>query len=291
MIKFICECGSNWLTDNGKDFEKAITMIETAKEIGCFGVKFQYFKAEQVYAPQHIKQIAELKPRELPLEWIPRLSEKAGELGLEFGLSVFECDSVPVVNEYVDYFKIASYEMGYLELIRDCYKTCKDLYLSLGLTDFHELRDTVINLPRETPRGDSQIHMLHCVTKYPAKIEDCNLKLIDGIKINGWSDHTGEPAVIFAAVGRGAKIIEFHLELDIDFDDWKEGVETKYGHCWMPGSIEEVIEISQEMETALGTGNWDQIATQQSERKWRCESVHGLRGIKEEADDISKAGC
>jgi N-acetylneuraminate synthase len=51
----------------------------------------------------------------------------------------------------------------------------------------------------------------------------------------GWSDHTAMPGVIYSAVANGARIIEFHLDLN------GRGYEFQHGHCWLPGQIAEVI--------------------------------------------------
>jgi N-acetylneuraminate synthase len=90
--------------------------------------------------------------------------------------------------------------------------------------------------------------LLHCVSGYPTPPDQCNLAAIETLRRDfcilhsafriefGWSDHSVNPAVIERAVQRwGASMIEFHLDLD------GQGEEYSKGHCWLPAQIGEVI--------------------------------------------------
>jgi len=271
-IEFFCEIGSNFITKDGPSFDRALELIDTAKEIGCTGVKFQYFKADKLWHPSMTKELEAARARELPLEWIPRLSLAAAKRKLLFGLSVFDKDDVDLLNRYVDYFKIASFEIGLFDLIEKCYLTGKRLMLSMGQSDNIEIMQIISNLPI-TLNEPTIIDILHCVSKYPAMVEDCNLNIIKTNPfINGYSDHTGYKAVIYSAVSSGAKIIEFHLDLD----DGK-GLETE--HSWKPWFINHfgIIETCSNIEKSLGTDNWDEIIKLQN-RKYKANSETGLRG-------------
>ncbi len=268
MIEFFSDIGSNFITKNGPDFDRALELIETAKEIGCTGVKFQYFKADKLWHPSMTKELEAAKARELPLTWIPMLSESARNKNLLFGLSVFNKDDVDLLNCYVDYFKIASFEIGLFDLIEKCYLTGKRLMLSMGQSDRDEIIKIITDLP-ETLK-EQQIDILHCVSKYPAKIEDCNLNVIKfNHFINGWSDHTSYPQTIQTAISLGAKVIEFHLDLE------RFGIETQ--HSWLPSMARQFIRNSKITEQALGTDNWNEIVKQQ-DRKYKANPKTGLRG-------------
>jgi len=269
MIEFFCDIGSNFITKDGPSYDRALELIETAAEIGCTGVKFQYFKADKLWHPSMKTEIEIAYNRELPLEWIEDLSCYARNRGLLFGLSVFDLNGVDEVKEYVDYFKIASFEIGLFDLVEKCYLTGKRLMLSTGQSDNMEIMKIISNLPFTLK--NQQIDILHCVSKYPAMVEDCNLNIIKANPfINGYSDHTTKPSVLFTAVALGAKIIEFHLDLNDN-----EGLE--FEHSWDYGVLHLTKIFIEEMDLALGTDNWDEIIKLQ-DRKYKANPETGLRG-------------
>lgn len=267
MTEFFAEIGSNYITKDGPSYDRALELIEEAAEIGCTGVKFQYYKADKLWHPSMKAELAVAKERELPLDWVKSLSEKAKLEGLLFGLSVFDTESVEEVDDFVDYFKIASFEAGWLDLVRTAYKTGKRLMLSTGQISREELMEILQNLPPQ----NNQIDVLHCVSKYPAEIEDCNLNIIkDNRIINGYSDHTTSPLTTQSAITLGAKIIEVHLDLTD-----KKGIEAE--HSWYPRNLETVIRYSNKIKQALGTDNWDTVAAEQ-DRRYKVNQITGLRG-------------
>ena len=269
MIEFFCDIGSNFITKDGPSYDRALELIETAAEIGCTGVKFQYFKADKLWHPSMTKEIEAARARELKIEWIDGLSAVARYNGLLFGLSVFDKDDVSEVEGMVDYFKIASFEIGLFDLVEKCYLTGKRLMLSMGQSDLVELNQTILSLPVTVL--DNPIDVLHCVSKYPAQIEDCNLNIIKSNPfINGYSDHTAFYPVIYSAVALGAKVIEFHLDLNDG-----EGLEIK--HSWTTPPAVIMIANSKSVEKALGTDNWDEIIKLQ-DRKYKANPKTGLRG-------------
>jgi sialic acid synthase SpsE len=268
-IEFFAEIGSNFITDKGPDVHRAFKLIETAAEMGCTGVKFQYYKANDLWHPAMVKELEVAEQRELPLLWIPELYKCAKENRLLFGLSVFDESAVEEVKDYVDYFKIASFEISKFDLIEKCYSTGKRLMLSIGQSDKDEIAIILSKLPEN---GISPaIDILHCVSKYPAAIHECNLSIIkDNPWINGWSDHTDNAVVIQTAIVCGAKVIEFHLDLD----DMK-GVEST--HSWNPYDMCNCILDAEEIELSLGVSSWDIIKANQ-DRKYKADPVTGLRG-------------
>jgi len=266
-VEFFAEAGANYITKTGPSYDRALELIEKAAEVGCTGVKFQYFKADQLWHPSMKKELEAARARELPFDWVKSLSEKAKIEGLLFGLSVFDIESVAEVAPYVDYFKIASFEAGWLDLVRTAYKTGKRLMLSTGQVSKSELREILQNLPPQ----DNQIDILHCVSKYPAAIEDCNLNIIRANRlINGYSDHTVNPGALYAAVGAGAEIIEFHLDLD-------NAIGVENAHSWTATFIHIIIDFIREMEAAMGSDNWDEVAKNQ-DRRYKVNQIIGLRG-------------
>ncbi len=119
-------------------------------------------------------------------------------------------------------YKIASFELTNLPLIRKAARTGKPVILSTGMASFE---DDIVPALDEID-DDSRTALLHCVSAYPCKPEQANLKRIpwllyntesehsmDGLPI-GFSDHTLGPECAIAAVALGASIIEKHITLD-----------------------------------------------------------------------------
>jgi N-acetylneuraminate synthase len=85
-----------------------------------------------------------------------------------------------------------------------------------------------------------------------------------------------EPAIIHRAIHRwGAKVIEFHLDLD------GKGEEFGAGHCWLPDQIAEVIRDVKKGFVADGNGVKEPVPSESSDRLWRADPSDGLRPMKE----------
>jgi sialic acid synthase SpsE len=123
--------------------------------------------------------------------------------------------------------------------------------------------------------------LLHCTSAYPTPYAEANLAAIETIRQAtgcevGWSDHTVEPAVIHRAIHHwDAKVIEFHLDLD------GNGEEYVAGHCWLPEQIGTVITDVGKGFIADGNGVKEPVPSELSDRLWRADPADGLRPLKE----------
>jgi sialic acid synthase SpsE len=251
-IEFFADIGSNWRYGNPDNYhQNAIDLIKIAADIGCTGVKFQLFKADRLWSSKFPVEREAARLNELPETWIPFLSSAARKEGLLFGLSVFHPELVNRVTEYVDYFKIASFEIVQTELFQRMTATGKRLQVSLGqMNSPQEIFDQI----DETASGEYQIDLLHCISKYPAEPADCNMAILQENKfINGWSDHTTDLMVIFAAVCCGADVIEVHLKPGRG--SFVQGYPEEK-HSWDPGLLSVVIKNCKDLVNILGDKNW-----------------------------------
>lgn len=274
-MKFIAEIGSN----HNQDLRRCIDLIDTAAAIGCDGVKFQFFRIETLYAPEILERSTKhraLKDRELPLEWLPFIKDRCKEKGLELGITPFAISDIDVIRPYVDFIKVASYELLWLDFLRAIRETRLPVVLSTGMANIHEIWDAVYTL---TYPG-SDLTLLQCVSAYPAPLNQVNLASIETMagEFNcpvGYSDHTVSRAVIYRAVYRwGAGMIEFHLDLD------GKGAEAGHGHCWLPDQIEGVIRsIKSDAEKNIQDGDGEKLPQpcEMADRQWRADPVDGLR--------------
>lgn len=226
----IAEAGSN---HNGS-LEIAYQLVDAATEAGADAVKFQHFKAEKIYPPncgdaQHLgyrDNIFDImKMNEMPDFWIPKLAAYCQRKGILFFSSTFDEESADMLDPYVNFFKIASYEATHIPLLRHIARKGKPIILSVGVTTVEEIKEAIETIRKE---GNNQIVLQHCVADYPAPCKDYNLRTIHWLKELfdipvGVSDHTFDNAADFAknpfvipisAVALGANTIEKHFTTD-----------------------------------------------------------------------------
>jgi sialic acid synthase SpsE len=277
MIKFIAEVSSN----HNRDLSRSLDFIKSAARFGCAAVKFQLFKIEQLFSPEILERSENHRKRkewELPLEFVPKLAQHCRELGVEFSCTPFYIDAITELELYVDFYKIASYELLWDDLLSKCARTGKPVVLSTGMATIDEIKHAVEVLRQN---GCKSPTLLHCTSAYPTPYEEANLAAIDTIKQAtgcevGWSDHTVEPAVINRAIHRwGANMIEFHLDLD------GTGEEFSTGHCWLPHQIGAVIRDIKKGFVSDGSGIKEPVPSELSDRLWRADPSDGLRPMKE----------
>jgi len=275
-VEFVAEIASN----HNQDLDRCIEFVDIAAEVGCDAVKFQLFKVDQLFAPQILERSETHRSRkawELPFEFIPVLAERARAKGLKFSCTPFYLDAVEELLPYVDFFKIASYELLWLDLIAACGKTGKPLVLSTGMATMDEISSAVECFGHS---GGEGLTLLHCVSHYPAAAEECNLTVIDTLRKQflcdvGWSDHSVSTAVVNRAVHHcNATMVEFHLDIE------GHGAEFEAGHCWLPDKIRDLIGDIRLGLLADGNGIKVPAESEQAERPWRADPVDGLRPLK-----------
>lgn len=196
----IAEVGSNWST-----FEHAKDSISLAKACGADAVKFQLFTAEALYGMNCIDI------RSLPIEWLPKLAEKARAVGIEFMCSAFSPELLEAVDPFVNYHKLASSEMCHTLMLDKLKKFNKPTIISTGAQtqrDILGMLHYVTGLP---------VTLMYCEASYPSR--NVNLDVFYRLKNHvfrdydwGFSDHTLD--VIETprrAVRMGAICIEKHV--------------------------------------------------------------------------------
>jgi N-acetylneuraminate synthase len=274
-VAFVAEVSSN----HNQDLTRALQFVDQAAAIGCQAVKFQLFKVHQLFAPEILAKSPKHRSRqawELPLEFLPVLSARCRALGLKFGCTPFYLEAVGELWPFVDFYKIASYELLWDDLLRECAQTAKEVILSTGMATMPEIQQAVATLRQH---GCENLTLLHCVSGYPAPPEECNLAALETMRQKfhcpvGWSDHSVTPGVIYRAVHRwGASLVEFHLDLD------GQGEEYQTGHCWLPEEIKAVIEAVHTGQQADGNGHKGPRPSEREDRDWRADPRDGLRPI------------
>lgn len=141
----------------------------------------------------------------------------AKEKGLDFVETLCATGCLSLLKLFTpDKLKVASRDLTNLPLLEALAETKIPIILSTGMGGEKEIDDAL----EVISKYNSNISILHCVSEYPTRYENVNLKTISYMKKKypnckiGYSDHTIGIATSIAAVAMGAEIIEKHITLD-----------------------------------------------------------------------------
>jgi sialic acid synthase SpsE len=283
---FIAEIGSN----HNRDPERLRALIGAAAEAGCEAIKLQVFRVDDLFAPEALAAHPELSQRsawEFPLERLPDVRSACDAAGIKLGATPFGLWAVEALQPYVDFLKVASYEVLWQELLRSCAATGKPLIVSTGMATEEEIAGAV-----EAAEG-ADLRLLHCVSGYPTPPEQANLAAIETLRARfgfpvGWSDHTGRDEVVVRAVARwGASDVELHIDLD------GQGFEAGE-HNWTAERIKRLrarLEDAElEPESRLdGDGVKVPQPVEQPDVAWRADPSDGLRPLRYVREQLAQA--
>ena len=276
--KFIAEVSSN----HSNNLNRCYKIIDVCKKSGFYAVKFQLFKINKLFSKEILKKSLshrKRKKRELDRKLIPKLASYCKKKKIKFGCTPFDIDSAAYLNQYVDFYKISSYDTLNIELIKSVLNKNKTLIISTGMINLKELYPLLKILNKK------KTIFLRCVSEYPAKIKNANLRSIETLskilkkkQFNpsvGWSDHTKSKAVIYRAVHKyNASYIELHVDLD------GNGYEFSSGHCWVPREFKNLIKDINVGYESDGNGKIHPCKNELQERNWRADPHDGLRPLK-----------
>ncbi|MDQ7822515.1 MAG: pseudaminic acid synthase [Candidatus Eremiobacteraeota bacterium] len=260
----VAELSSN----HAKNLEIAINTIKAIKESGADAVKLQTYTPESMTLKSEkdffrIRQGTIWDGKTLydlyeeaytPWEWHSKLKTAAEELGLV-------CFSAPFDKAAVDFledlnfpaYKVASFEITDIPLIRYIASKGKPIILSTGIANLSEIEEAV-NVCRS--QGNLHIALLKCTSAYPAPFDEINLKTIPDLlntfnAVIGLSDHTMGYSVAIASIALGAKIVEKHFILD-------RSLKTPDASFSMePHEFRAMVSSIKEAEKAMGKVSYD----------------------------------
>ncbi|MEW5820226.1 MAG: N-acetylneuraminate synthase [Cyanobacteriota bacterium] len=259
-VFIIAEAGIN---HNG-DVGLAKRLINVAYEAGADAVKFQTFKANKLIssrAPQgdyrttgvDIKLIEKL---ELSLQHYIELIDYCEELGIEFLATPFDFGSVNLLQKLeARAYKVSSSDLTNIPLLKHIASKNVPILLSTGMGYLREIEEALFAFSSimKQPINHLPVVLMHCVSHYPAPMNEINLNAIPTMKSTfklpvGYSDHTRGVEAAISAVVMGACVIEKHYTLSRNFPgpDHKSSVE--------PDELKFLVESIRNIETALGDG-------------------------------------
>lgn len=243
--------------------ERALQTIEAAQRCGADAIKLQTYTADTLTidcdAPDFIikgglwdgfKLYDLYKWAETPYEWHQAMFDHARKLGITIFSTPFDETAVDLLEDLdAPAYKIASFEIVDLPLIRYAARTGKPMIISTGMASEEEIEEAV-NTARET--GCSDLVLLHCISSYPAPIDQANLRQIPELArrfgvISGLSDHTMGTTAAVTAVALGACVIEKHFTLNRQ----DKGPDSEFS--LEPSELERLCVDAKDAWSALGT--------------------------------------
>jgi N-acetylneuraminate synthase len=275
MIRMIGEIGSN----HNNDWDRTKELIKQAKLSGFTDVKFQLFDPNRLYKSLDYDTWCLYNNQQLNKDLIPKISDYCKQIDIKFGITPFYNEAIDETKNYVDFYKISSFDIKRRGLIGACLDTKKDFFISCGLAnnkDISNLLDMILLNYSEKQK----YYFMHCVSKYPCPYNEAALKRISEIflivlkqkKQNiyvGYSDHTKDIDVIRESISLLAQCLEFHFDLDD-----KEGYESNYNHCWTPKDISEFYAKIEKIDKIVNS----KFQLKENELLQLADSITGLRG-------------
>jgi pseudaminic acid synthase len=266
--------------NHNQDFDECVRLVHAAAECGADAVKLQTYTADTLTIAsdaEHFrigagtvwegKTLYELYGEAFtPWDWQPRLKAIAEGLGLALFSTPFDSSAVRFLQDMdVPAYKIASFELIDLPLVREVAATGKPLIMSTGMASIAEIAEAV-QAARDA--GAREIALLKCTSAYPSPPEEMHLRTIPDIATRfqvpvGLSDHTLGTAVPVAAVALGACIIEKH------FTRSRAVVGPDSTFSLEPHEFAAMVEAVRVAERAVGTVNYSLTPKEAATRVFR----------------------
>jgi pseudaminic acid synthase len=286
-VYIVAELSAN----HNQDFERAVRLVQVAKESGADAVKVQTYTPDTITIRSN-REYFQIRGGTIwdgrtlydlygeahtPWDWQPKLKRVADDLGLDFFSSAFDLTAVDFLEGMdVPAYKLASCELVDIPLLQRISSTGKPMIISTGMATLGEIEEAV-----ETARqsGAGQIALLRCTSAYPALPCEMNLRTIPELSRRfevpvGLSDHTMDIAVPVAAVALGACIIEKHFTLSRSL----KGPDSAFS--LEPAEFKAMVQAVRVAEQSLGEIHFGLTDSERSSRVFR-RSLFVVRDVKQ----------
>ena len=279
--------------NHNRSLDRALALIDAAADAGAEAVKLQTYTPDTItiahdgpgfriesglWAGRTLYDL--YKEAFTPYEWHAPLFEHARHRGLIVFSSPFDDTAVDLLEGLdAPAYKIASFEAIDLPLIARAARTGKPLIISTGMTSAQEIGEAVAAAQKAGVEGsgDGGVALLHCVSAYPARYEDANLRAIPRLAADhhcvvGLSDHTPGSSTAVAAVALGASIIEKHFTLARS----DGGPDAAFS--LEPAELRRLVEDCRNAWAALGGASLTRGADEEVNRQFR-RSLYVVRDV------------
>lgn len=276
--------------NHNQDFDRAVKLVEVAKDIGADAIKLQTFTPDG-HTIESDKEFFRIRGGTkwdgrtlydlyseafMPWDWQVKLKRIADRLGIILFSTAVESEGVDFLESLnTPLHKISSFEIVDLPLIEKMAKTGKPLIISTGMSTLSEIEEAI-----QTARsaGADEIVLLKCTSAYPAPPEEVNLRTIPNMEQTfqvpiGLSDHTTGIAVPVTSVALGACMIEKHFTLSRTVG----GPDSSFS--LEPHELKAMIEAVRIAEKALGKVHYG-ISQEETKTRLFRRSLFVVRDIK-----------
>ena len=267
--------------------ERAFESIKVAKECGASAIKIQTYTADTMTIKSDRDEFKvksgiwsgyELydlyNEAHTPYEWHKPLFDYAKEIGITIFSTPFDRMAVDLLEDLNSpLYKVASFEIIDLPLIKYIAQTKKPMIISTGMANLEEIREAV-EVAKEN--GCQDLALLHCISSYPAPIEESNLLTIPDLSekfgvISGLSDHTMGTVVATTSVALGACVIEKHFTLS----RYDKGPDSEFS--LEPNELKRLCIDTKEAWKSLGEVGY---SLKKSEKLTSRRSLYIVRDVK-----------
>ena len=263
---------------NGR-LDRAFQIIDMAKKSGADAIKIQTYTPETMTIDCEkddfqiqgglwdgfgLYQLYEWA--HTPYEWHGPIFEYAEKAGITVFSTPFDESAVDLLEDLnTPSYKIASFEVVDLPLIAYVAKTSKPMIISTGMACLKEIGDAV---ETALSNGCNQLALLHCISSYPAPVDQSNLRTIADLAerydtVVGLSDHTLGTTVAIAGVAAGASIIEKHVTLSRQ----DRGPDSEFS--LEPAELQDLCVCANDAWLAMGQAGYDRKPAEESNTKFR----------------------
>jgi len=252
--------GEIGINHNG-DLGIAKELIDVAADAGADAVKFQKRTIDLVYTQDFLNgpresswgttQREQKEGIEFGLNDYTEIDKYCKEKGIEWFASAWDLESQKFLSQFnLKYNKIASAMIVFDDLLKEVASEGRHTFISTGMTREEDISRAVDIFKNE----NCPFELMHCVSTYPMKDEDANLKAIKTLreKYNcdiGYSGHEVGLAVSYAAAALGITSLERHITLDRAMygSDQPSSVE--------PAGFRMLVAAVRKIENAMGDGS------------------------------------
>ena len=271
------------------NLKQALSIIDMAKAMGSDAIKLQTYTADTMtiecdnddfqihgglWDGYNLYDL--YKWAQTPFDWHKKIFEYARKIDITCFSTPFDETAVNLLEDLnVPAYKIASFEAIDLPLIRYVAQTKKPLIISTGMANLDEISEAVESA-REA--GAEDIILLHCISGYPAPMEQSNLLTIPDLAkrfnvVAGLSDHTLGTTASVTSVALGACVIEKHVTLDRS----NKGPDSDFS--LEPYELKKLCTESKDAWSALGKAGYERKPVEDENIKFR-RSIYVVKDIK-----------
>jgi len=269
--------------------ERAFETIAMAKAMGADAVKMQSYTADTItidcdnedfriegglWEGYNLYRLYEWA--QTPFEWHKPIFDYARKKDIVIFSTPFDETAVDLLEDLnAPAYKIASFEAIDLPLIKYVAQTNKPMIISTGMANLEEITEAVA-IARQS--GCEQLVLLHCISSYPAPIEESNLRTIPDLAekfsvVSGLSDHTLGTAVSVASVALGASVIEKHITLSRN----DKGPDSEFS--LEPEELRQLCADTRAAWSALGVCGYERKPAEEGNLKFR-RSIYIVEDMK-----------